>query len=400
MNRLTARLIIALLTFFLGAVAVTLWAVGRPHPPDRLGLLSANQQGTDKLTKPVVRPNESPKLYPVLVRGKTGFIDNTGKLVIPAKFEYGIFTGAGSGIFSDGMARIKSYHGNSPKTAYPIYRHGYMDTTGKVVIPPQYEEAEAFSEGLAAVKVSTWREGYQTTQDRYGYIDKTGRMALPARFYVAGSFSEGLANVCEEGVGCGYIDRTGRMVLAVPFTGLGEFREGVASALTHAGRMVFIDRTGRLAFEYPYVTNGYDRFSDGLLPVSVDRKVGFIDKTGRMIIEPQFDSAYPFSDGMARVMVGGKDGYVDKTGRVVIEPQYSLAGEFSEGLAPVEINGRWGYIDKAGKVVIKPRFDSAGEFVEGIAPVMTGAVHADVPQTGAKNGYIDRAGKYVWRPSS
>lgn len=157
-------------------------------------------------------------------------------------------------------------------------------------------------------------------------------------------------------------------------------------------------------FESPYVGNGYYHFSDGRLQVSVDRKVGFIDKTGRMVIEPAYNSAYPFSEGMARVMVcekdDCKDGYIDTSGEMVIKPQYAIAGEFSEGLAPVEIRGRWGYIDKTGRVVIKPRFDFAGEFVGGIAPVSVGWIYADAPQTGVKNGYIDRAGKYVWRPSS
>jgi len=39
------------------------------------------------------------------------------------------------------------------------------------------------------------------------------------------------------------------------------------------------------------------------------------DKTGKFVINPQFDNAASFSDGLARVEVGNKWGYIDKTGK-------------------------------------------------------------------------------------
>ena len=47
-------------------------------------------------------------------------------------------------------------------------------------------------------------------------------------------------------------------------------------------------------------------------------------------------------------------GYFDKTGKLVIPPQFAGAGWFSEGLAVVrtETNGKYGYIDKTRNVVI------------------------------------------------
>jgi hypothetical protein len=37
----------------------------------------------------------------------------------------------------------------------------------------------------------------------------------------------------------------------------------------------------------------------------VDKKWGYIDKTGNVIIEPKFDWAIPFSEGLARRLSGG-----------------------------------------------------------------------------------------------
>src|SRR2546421_11859187 len=67
------------------------------------------------------------------------------------------------------------------------------------------------------------------------------------------------------------------------------------------------------------------------------------------------------------IQQNGKWGYIDGTGKVVIEPRFSWAEEFSEGLAAFENeDGKYGYIDETGKVVIEPKFDNWTEFSEGL----------------------------------
>jgi hypothetical protein len=92
------------------------------------------------------------------------------------------------------------------------------------------------------------------------------------------------------------------------------------------------------------------------------------------------------------VPVGGKYGYIDKTGKLAIAPQFYEADDFSEGLAAVEIDDSWGYIDKTGKVVITPQFDDAFGFSGGLAWVSISGK--------GKRGYIDKTGKFVWQPSN
>ncbi|NJS16754.1 MAG: WG repeat-containing protein [Nostocaceae cyanobacterium CSU_2_110] len=64
------------------------------------------------------------------------------------------------------------------------------------------------------------------------------------------------------------------------------------------------------------------------------------------IIQPQFTSVSEFSEGLAPVYIGYREGYVDRTGKVIIPALFDGAGEFSEGLAWVNISGKWGYINK------------------------------------------------------
>ena len=52
------------------------------------------------------------------------------------------------------------------------------------------------------------------------------------------------------------------------------------------------------------------------------------------MIPNQFDAVGPFIEGLARVHLGNQIGYIDKTGQYVINPQFSGGGDFHGGLGP------------------------------------------------------------------
>src|SRR5450755_4187685 len=74
---------------------------------------------------------------------------------------------------------------------------------------------------------------------------------------------------------------------------------------------------------------------ESLFPVSKAGRAGYIGKSGKLVIAPQFDLAFDFSEGLAIVSIGDRFGFIDRSGRIVISPKYSDARNFSEGLAPV-----------------------------------------------------------------
>jgi hypothetical protein len=95
----------------------------------------------------------------------------------------------------------------------------------------------------------------------------------------------------------------------------------------------YIDRLGYVAID----AGEYHKaggFSDELAPVSTATDGwGYIDTSGRLLIEPQFYSAMGFSEELAAVCTGDKWGFIDKTGHIVIEPRYDAVSLFSEGIA-------------------------------------------------------------------
>ena len=74
---------------------------------------------------------------------------------------------------------------------------------------------------------------------------------------------------------------------------------------------------------------------------------------GNEVINPRFEAAGVFEDGIAPVKMGGKWGFVDKTGKNVIPYKYEEAYSFSLGLSRVQLYGKWGFIDKTGTTVIR-----------------------------------------------
>jgi hypothetical protein len=153
-----------------------------------------------------------------------------------------------------------------------------------------------------------------------GFIDKTGKVVIPAQFASVDTFSDGLALVSSPTEGRGYIDQTGRMVLRPPSTyGSKSFSEGLAAFATQnpngTAKWGYLDKTGKVVIE-PQFEEASD-FSDGMARVKEYGKFTFIDKTGKIIADPVFDNAIDFSGGLARVFIGTRWGYIDKTGRYV-----------------------------------------------------------------------------------
>lgn len=101
------------------------------------------------------------------------------------------------------------------------------------------------------------------------------------------------------------------------------------------------------------------RISEGLLPVAVQTKWGYVDKTGKFIINPQFDEVGDFSGGLAPVRMNDSWGYIDKTGKYVVNPSYASAKEFHGNLALITNDNLWSYIDQKGKVVWTEKPDTS-----------------------------------------
>jgi hypothetical protein len=149
----------------------------------------------------------------------------------------------------------------------------------------------------------------------------------------------------------------------------------------------------------------YKPDNSGLYRITVNGKVGFMDRSGKTVITPQFDAAGGFSEGLASVRIGAKWGYIDTKGTVVITPQFDQPSAFSEGLAELQVGTKFGYINTKGVLAITPQFDEVHAFRGGRAPVKLccgrywNGLDTKVGHTGNNRyGFIDKDGKYLGTP--
>lgn len=84
----------------------------------------------------------------------------------------------------------------------------------------------------------------------------------------------------------------------------------------------------------------------------------------------KYEFAGPFCEGLARVRLNKKWGFIDTTGAVIIPIRYNEVENFSDGIARVRIGQRWGLMEKTGREIIKPTFQEIGPYMNGKAKVL------------------------------
>lgn len=269
-------------------------------------------------------------LAAVQINKKWGYIDTTGKVVIQPQFDL-------AGKFAEGLAVVATKD-----------KVSYIDKTGKVIFPVPAEqsmEVSNFSESLAPVKLGK----------RWGYIDSSGKFAINPQFDAVGVFSDGFAVIVLNGK-VGYVDKSGKIAITPQYEDASKFSDGLAP-IKSSGKWGFVDKSGKnvIPAQFDEVqiapeSYGWVGFSDGLTAVKVGNTWGYVDRSGKLVINPQFDVARSFSEGLAAVKLGDRWGFIDKSGKIIINPQFTGAQDFVNGLAMVS-DQQSGYIDHNGKFV-------------------------------------------------
>ncbi len=295
------------------------------------------------------------------------------------------------------------------------FKWGFINKQGEWVIEPTYNWVTSFHEGVAAVAAN---------DDEWKLIDKSGSQVFDRTFRANMSsitsnkvripsgdfprFSEGLIALPYKGnIAC--YNKDEELQFTVDCDEAFPFSEGRAK-IEQDDTIRYINKKGEIITD-----QGFEEgrpFSEGLAAVGVFKddkdkdsgNMGFIDKTGKLVIPAKFKSVGDFSNGRALFQTESKRrktgyysliGFINKKGEVVIEPQikpFDNHKKFSEGLYGGEIdngNGNMGYINTEGETAILPKYEDVYPFSEGLAFVVEENDSDDIPY------FIDKKGNKV-----
>jgi len=115
-------------------------------------------------------------------------------------------------------------------------KYGFIDRTGKLIIPLAYDNLNSFYNGLARFSIN----------NKYGYLSTKGNKVIPAIYFFASNFSEGLSFVSknEDYTDYFYIDTAGKIIIKGPFDQADSFING-KTIVGKDGNCKEIDKTGK-----------------------------------------------------------------------------------------------------------------------------------------------------------
>lgn len=297
---------------------------------------------------------------------------------------------------------------------------GYIDETGEWGIAPQFGQAEHFHSGCAIVDMnSDPDEGTYTM----GVIDETGAFLLdpvyyvfdfchtdtgpvyfvmgdeaeeedmgwfniPNRFFSGLHWDECFASVdtpyvmVYEGVLEGLADRaTGELVLPLAYSYTGLYDWGISDGFIVAqveetGACELIELgVGPVTLPEGVTIDYHPGVTEGLLPFEKDGLYGYMDTSGKVVIEAQYDWADAFYDGYAEVgLLDEPELYsvIDRQGNVVVSgiDEYGCLGLIDGALWIDWPDDTWGLVNQDGTVRCRFAYPEGvfTEWLEEVAP--------------------------------
>lgn len=344
-------------------------------------------------------------LIPVAINEKEwGYIDTTGKMIIKPKYDLAYR-------FSNGLAKVCLDVGKQ--------NYAFINKSGKTVISDLPGNPKDFNNGVAIIEKKIG--GCY----KKGLINEKGKLIADIKYDQIGQMQNGFSlayindnkkklyvnyilndkgKEVKEFVDADRVDRLDDFIIVNVKNGKTEIYNGEGKQIKKYETITyfdnfsedlalmktkdycfFINKDGEKAFAGEF-KNGKS-FSNGLAAVQdKNNKWGFIDNTGKYVIDPNFGNVESFIKERAIISENGKYGFIDKKGNILLKPQFDFIEPFWSDISVVENNNKYGYIDINGNIIIKPKFQEAYGFVNDIAIV----------KTNNKCGMIYKDGSYIF----
>lgn len=280
---------------------------------DDFSIYSKTGKPLNKLTKKYdwFDSANHPSFIIITQNNKYGIVNSSGAEIVSPKYDF-------LSSFNNDMARFKLND-----------KWGYINNSGKEVIPPIYDDAENFIGNLAVVKLNNLA----------GVINKQNNRVIPFKEENSSiTLNDNIIivrNYVGDYVHCNIYDQSGKELLALKgnYLFISDFNEGIA-AVSNEEEKYFLDLKGNKLFNF--TSRDFLSFKEGLIAIQFRGFWGFMDKTGKFVIAPEYELASSFSEGLAKVLLEDQTvGFIDKKGKVIftINEPFALVSDIKDGYA-------------------------------------------------------------------
>lgn len=291
---------------------------------------------------------------------------------------------------------VRDFDGQGHAVALKNGKWGQIDRNGDTVVDFIYDDEEEAKAKVEVHFVSQWADD----SPPYALAKRDGTVLTGYKYWSYTPFSNGFAMVAD-GENWAYMDGAGKEITAFKYMPMGsQFgstpfgEDGLAIVQDREDlRRNIINSTGRelLPENYAKVWRagcGLIGFSGGALFGGIGAGVGFIDGTGKVVIEPQYGyyttpkgfmegNTFDEKTGLASVWSDGGWITIDTQGNRVTQPPESEEITYAEGLTPANYygpgrgwsGGPWGFQNEEGEWVVPQMFNAVGDFDHGYAAV-------------------------------
>ncbi len=229
----------------------------------------------------------------------------------------------------------------------PANKWGYMDSTGQLLISPDFDDAGPFTEGLAAVN----QDG------KWGYINRKGEIVIPTQYKSAWAFHEGIARVKPFDQPDQYITASQKVLSSIEWSAADDFSDGLARVEV-GNAFGYIDTTGKLVLPAVY-SRGWN-FHHGLAVIAYDEKCGVINTMGKEIISPQFEQIKHLEETNLFLCSTSESSYVfNSAGKEMVRLENTRAIDSDGTLLSIRKGERMFLFDLSGqKIIAGPGWES------------------------------------------
>jgi hypothetical protein len=244
----------------------------------------------------------------IIVSKNNGFINllnQEGREIVEDSFSSDV-----SLSFNDKLAKVKK------KSKY-----GFIDVNGHEVIKCKYSGLERFSCGISVFK----------EKKLYGCLNTLGDIILNPKYDKINGFANTTSLLNSNSYNAAHDSAIKNAFMNQEYSNIDA--RSIVSIGTSFG---LIDTNGNEVV--PLIFDDFDYYpKEDVYKVKKRSDFGFIDIYGKEIISPKFKSARNFSNGLAAIKQNDKWGFINKSGKILIECNYTNCSDFvGDGYAIVD----------------------------------------------------------------